>query len=117
MTRLRKSLAVLLTAFTLIGTMTAAPSSAWAMSLEQAKAQGYLGERIDGLLGPVESNVPADAASLMRDVNAKRMDKYRQIAGQNGTSVQAVQKIAGQKLIDKTPAGQWINRGGGWTRK
>lgn len=114
---LRKMFAVLLTAVALIGTSVATTSPAWAMSLDQAKAQGYLGERADGLLGPVSGNTPADAASLMRDINAQRMDKYRQIANQNGTSVQAVQKIVGQKLIGKTPAGQWVNPGSGWVKK
>jgi uncharacterized protein YdbL (DUF1318 family) len=117
MTRLRRTLTVLLAAAA-VATATLAPTApAWALSLDQAKAEGYLGERADGLLGAVGSQVPAEAAALMRDINAQRLAKYRDIAKQNGTSVQAVQSIAGQKLIAKTPGGQYVNTGGGWTRK
>lgn len=117
MIRLRKALAVLLTAFAIVTTIVATTGPAWALSLEQAKAEGTLGERADGLLGTVSEQMPPAAVALMRDINAQRLDKYREIAQQNGTSVQAVQKIAGQKLIDKTPPGQWVNPGSGWVRK
>jgi len=114
MTRLRTILAVLLTAVALT---SATAGSAWALSLEEAKAQGYLGERVDGLLGAVGGSVPQDAVALMRTINDQRLTKYREIAQQNGTPVTAVQKIAGQKLIDKAPAGTWGNPGSGWVRK
>jgi uncharacterized protein YdbL (DUF1318 family) len=90
---------------------------AYAQSLDDAKAQGLIGERIDGLLGAPAGSVPADIAAMIERINSERLQKYRSIATSNGTSVQAVQAIVGRKLIEKTPSGQFIDNGGGWQRK
>lgn len=96
---------------------TAAPAGAQdAGALAAAKQAGAIGERPDGLVGIVDG-APAGTADLVERVNAERMARYRQIAQKNGTSVEAVQAVAGRELIGRTPAGQFVFSGGGWTRK
>lgn len=99
-----------------VGMMTALPGPAHAQSLEQAKAQGLIGERADGLIGAVGGATPA-IQQLVNRINAQRMDQYNQIAQQNATPVQAVMAIAGKKLIQRSPKGTYVNPGDGWVRK
>jgi uncharacterized protein YdbL (DUF1318 family) len=82
--------------------------SARAASLDDAKAAGQVGERPDGYVGLVDSNAPADVKQLVESVNAKRKAEYSRIAQKNGTPVDAVAAIAGQKLIERTPPGQYV---------
>lgn len=107
----------LLAAVLALGLATILPvASAFAQSLDQAKAAGQVGERADGLLGLVTA-APGGVQSLVDRINAERMAEYARIAQQNNTTVQAVQAIAGQRLIDRTPSGQFVNPGDGWMRK
>jgi len=95
-----------------------APSTAWADSLGEAKAAGWVGEQADGMLGIANSSAPASAKSLVQSVNAKRRDGYASIAKKNGTSTAAVAARAGDRNISKTQAGHYVKRSGeGWTKK
>lgn len=93
------------------------PAPAQAASLESAKAQGLVGERPDGLLGAVQGSLPPDVAQMMENINRQRLDKYRQIAQQNGTPLSAVQAVAGEKLIQRAEPGTYVWQGGGWTKR
>ena len=42
---------------------------------------------------------------------------YEKIAKKNGTTLHAVEVLAGKKAIAKTPPGQFINLGKGWQKK
>ena len=96
---------------------TAAPAVAAAQeALASAKAAGQIGERPDGLVGAVPG-APAAAEQLAQQVNAQRLARYRDIARSNGTSVEQVQTLAGQQLVERTPAGQYVLSGGRWVRK
>jgi uncharacterized protein YdbL (DUF1318 family) len=44
----------------------------------------------------------------MREVNDKRREEYARIASQNKISVSDVEKLAGQKAIEKTESGNYI---------
>ena len=89
-----------------------------AQSLDQAKAAGQVGERIDGYVGVVDANAPGDIRALVDEVNAEREAKYAEIAAERGTSVQAVAQIAGQKLIERAPGGQYVlGADGQWRQK
>ena len=46
--------------------------SAFADALDDAKTNGYIGERTDGSLGLVKSDAPAEVKELVRSINAKR---------------------------------------------
>ena len=39
------------------------------------------------------------------------------IAQRNGISLEAVEVRAGQKALEKTPAGQYVDRGSGWEKQ
>ena len=84
------------------------PIFALAITLDEAKQQGLLGERPDGYLGPVKPSSTPDAVQLMKDINRKRRDVYQDIASKNGTALSAVEALAGKKAIEKTPSGQFI---------
>jgi uncharacterized protein len=89
-----------------------------AQSLDQAKADGQVGERIDGYVGVVDANASADVRALVDKVNAERRAKYAEIAAERGTSVQAVAQIAGEKLIERAPSGQYVlGADGRWRQK
>ena len=90
--------------------------SAFALELSDAKEQGLVGEQTNGLLGVVE--VSQQAADLVKDINARRLVKYKQIAEKNAMTLEQVSILAGQKAIKKTPAGQYIqNSSGQWVVK
>lgn len=90
----------------------------FAAELQQAKAQGYLGETPSGYLGLVNSGAPDDVKALMAQINSKRKAHYQAIAQRNGASLQLVETQAGRKAMDMTPPGQYIqNSAGAWTKK
>jgi uncharacterized protein YdbL (DUF1318 family) len=94
------------------------PLVASAVTLDAAKGDGLVGETSKGYLAAVNASPSADVKALISEVNAKRRAQYERIAKQNGISVEDVEKVAGQKAIDKTPAGQFVkNQGGGWKAK
>jgi uncharacterized protein len=76
--------------------------------LDTAKSQGIVGERPDGLVGAVSDTVEPRIRDLIEKVNAERLQRYREIARSNGTSVGDVQALAGRRLIDRTPKGQFV---------
>ncbi|PWV62484.1 YdbL family protein [Plasticicumulans acidivorans] len=85
--------------------------------LATARAAGQVGERADGLLG-----LPAQASSSLREqvdmINAERLQKYREIAGRTGRPLREVQSLAGSRLIEATPNGQWVmDTNGQWRRR
>ena len=91
---------------------------ALAASLDQAKAAGQVGERIDGYVGVVDANAPADVRALVDQINAERQAKYKEIADKQGAPVAAVAQIAGKKLLERTPAGEYIlGADGQWRKK
>ncbi|MDE1152760.1 MAG: YdbL family protein [Micavibrio sp.] len=88
-----------------------------AMTLEDAKHSGLIGEQPDGLVGVVSGASP-DAKSLVESTNAQRLEKYKAIADKHGSSLDQVQAVAGQKLIASTPAGEYVkSASGSWQKK
>lgn len=86
-----------------------------ALTLDAAKQQGLVGEQVNGLVGAVSAS--PDVAALVDSTNAERMARYQAIASKNGTDVTQVQAVAGQKLIEQTPVGQYVQGAGGWVKK
>ena len=86
--------------------------------LEDAKAAGLVGERIDGYLGVVGSGAPADVRSLVDRINTERQAKYAEIADKQGAPIAAVAQIAGTKLVERAGAGEYVmGANGQWRRK
>ncbi len=90
---------------------------AFALDLDEARAKGLLGEQADGYVGVVAAGAPADVTKLAAEVNAKRRAHYEEIAARNSAPVEAVAALAGKKLIENAPSGQWVKTNGGWTKK
>ncbi|AUD60607.1 MULTISPECIES: YdbL family protein [Shewanella] len=90
--------------------------SAFAMSLQEAKSQGYLGEQANGYLGLVQAN--PEAKAVMDDVNNKRRAHYETIAKKNKLSPADVAKLAGEKAIAATDKGNYVQDAKGkWIKK
>jgi uncharacterized protein YdbL (DUF1318 family) len=94
-----------------------APAAAVALDLDEARARGIVGEQTDGYVGLVKGQGDEEARRLVAEVNAKRRAAYEKIAREQGTAVEAVAALAGQKLIDRLPPGSWIGDGGRWYQK
>ena len=110
---MRKMLKVLLTA----AAITAA-SAALALDVQEAKSAGWVGEQRDGYLGLVSASAPPEARQLLTEINQARRASYREIAARNGIELRAVELLAAEKALQKTPPGQFIQaEDGSWSRK
>jgi uncharacterized protein YdbL (DUF1318 family) len=96
-----------------LGTMAGASG----VDLDRAKGQGLVGERADGYVGIVVAQTTSGIQALVNQVNAKRRAAYEEIAKKNGTSVDAVAMLAGEKLIERAAKGEWVTDANGVWRK
>ena len=83
-------------------------TSSFAVDLSTAKAQGLVGEQPDGYLGLVKPDAGGDVKAMMNDINSARKNEYQAIAKRNNTDLNVIEKLAGKKAIEKTPAGQFV---------
>lgn len=101
-----------------VGGLGLVAGPAVADALDDARAAGWLGETQDGLVGVVDPSAPADVKALAEEINAKRMARYREIANENGAPVSAVQKLTAKKVIERLPAGTYVQDASGqWVKK
>lgn len=99
--------------------------AAWpvlAMGLEEAKQQldtvkqqGLVGETPSGYLEVVRAE--GNARAVADAINKARRDEYTRIAEKHNIPVTQVETVAGQKAIEKTPAGQFVLIDGRWVKK
>lgn len=89
--------------------------SAWAISLDDAKNQGLVGEDSSGYLGLVVQN--AEAKAVVDDINAKRKAQYLKLAKKNNLSLSQVEVLAAAKTIEKTQSGHYVEVNGNWVKK
>jgi len=90
--------------------------NALAIDLQSAKKQGLVGETASGYLSAVKP-ASADVKALMSDINAKRKHQYTSIAKRNGTSLSAIEQLAGKKAIEKSRPGSYVKPAGSWLKK
>lgn len=96
--------------------LMAMPFSAMALGLQDAKSMGLVGEKADGYLGIVKN--AADVPQLVQKINDARKQHYKDIAARNKISLDAVEKLAGKKAIEKTTSGQFVQLPSGkWVKK
>ena len=92
--------------------------AAYAVTLQEAKADGLVGEQRDGYVGLVVNNTPADVRALVQDINNQRRQRYQQIAQQNSISLDQVAALAFERAVEATQSGHFLqNASGGWVRK
>ncbi|WP_211183685.1 YdbL family protein [Pseudoalteromonas arctica] len=89
--------------------------SAWAISLDDAKDQGLVGEDSFGYLGLVVQN--AEAKAVVDEINAKRKAQYLKLAKKNNLSLAQVEALAAAKTIEKTQSGHFVEVNGEWVKK
>jgi uncharacterized protein YdbL (DUF1318 family) len=92
------------------------PAAAMALTLDEAKAQGLVGERPDGYLGAVQANPSAEVKALVDQVNARRTEVYAKIAKEEGISVVVVAARSGERLIQEARPGEYVLMGT-WKKK
>jgi uncharacterized protein YdbL (DUF1318 family) len=89
-----------------------------ALTLQEAKNEGLVGEQRNGYVGLVMESAPAEVMALARDVNNQRRELYQQIARQNNLTVEQVAALAFEKAVEATPAGQYLqDASGAWVKK
>jgi len=107
---MRKRLLAIATAVLLL------PQLAFALSLDEAKSQGLVGETPSGYLGAVKAS--GEVNGLVSSINNQRRAAYEGIAKQNGQPRSVVESLAAKKAYDMTPAGQYVQGSdGSWKRK
>ncbi|WP_435930354.1 YdbL family protein [Dryocola sp. BD613] len=88
----------------------------WAITLNEARQQGLVGETLSGYIAPVRQD--KETLALVKSINEARASHYQQLADSNNISVDEVAKLAGQKLVTRAPPGEYV-RGinGRWMKK
>ncbi|MBV6817155.1 YdbL family protein [Rahnella sp. PD12R] len=91
-------------------------SQAFALTLNEAKQQGRVGETLSGYLAPVKQD--SESVALAAKINDARKQQYQQVAQDNNVSTDDVARLAGQKLVARAASGEYV-RGinGKWLQK
>lgn len=89
---------------------------AQALTLDEARSQGRVGETLNGYLAPLRQD--QETLALVERINKARTESYQQLADRNNIPVDDVANMAGQKLVARAKPGEYV-RGinGKWLRK
>lgn len=89
---------------------------AWALTLDQARQSGLVGETLSGYLAARAGD--SETRALVQRINAGRHQQYQRLAEQNNLFTADIASIAGQKLVSRAAVGEYV-RGinGQWLRK
>ncbi len=91
---------------------------ALALTLDEARARGWVGEKPDGYVALVRPDAPEEAKALVERVNAERRRIYEELARKQGVSVEVVAAITARKIIERLPSGTYVmDAEGRWVRK
>ena len=89
-----------------------------AITLQEAKQQGLVGEKNDGYLGMVVNDGNMEVRTLIQQVNKVRRERYQQISQKNGIDLEQVQRLAFEQAAEATVQGFYIqNKQGRWVKK
>ena len=90
----------------------------FALDLQEAKEKGLVGETPLGYLASPNGSASGEVKALIDDINSKRKEKYDEVAAKVGKPVSIVEKLAGEKAIEKTESGHYIQSPeGAWQKK
>ncbi|EGZ9837878.1 YdbL family protein [Salmonella enterica] len=97
-------------------TLSLLTPSVWALTLDEARTQGRVGETLNGYLVALKND--AETQKLVLDINHARRASYQQLADSNHLPVNEVAKMAGQKLVERARPGEYVQGiNGKWMRK
>jgi len=103
--------------FTLLLALVAAVPS-FALTLDEAKTQGLVGEKVDGYVAAVAANPPAEVSALVDATNEGRRKVYADLAQRNSITVEAVGIVSAEKLRENAAPGTFVQSPSGqWQRK
>ncbi|MDO8900363.1 MAG: YdbL family protein [Phenylobacterium sp.] len=87
--------------------------------VDAAKAEGVVGERIDGLLGFVTPSSDPALEAAVNEINSGRLQLYRQAAARNGVTVEAAGASAFTEVVSSRlrPGEFYQSTAGAWVRK
>ncbi|MFY9995116.1 MAG: YdbL family protein [Leclercia sp.] len=106
---MRKTLALLI-----LTLLISAPAAA--LTLNEARAQGRVGETLSGYIAPRERD--RDTLALVEQINKARTDSYQKLADSNNIPVDEVAKMAGTKLVARANPGEYVQGiNGKWLQK
>ncbi|GLR09274.1 amine metabolic protein ydbL [Mixta theicola] len=95
--------------------LLAAPQ-AQALTLDEARQQGRVGETLSGYLAPRQQD--AETQALIAHINQQREQRYRDVAQRNNLPTADVARIAGAKLVQRAAVGEYVQGvNGRWIRK
>jgi uncharacterized protein len=111
-----KYLSAAIATYTLLA--LAAPLPAFALDLDEARKAGLIGERADGLVAAVAPGANAEVTALIETINRARMDTYRALAQKEGTALEAVQAVAGERQTQTAARNGWyvMDASGRWRK-
>ncbi|MGU3412414.1 YdbL family protein [Enterobacteriaceae bacterium C34A] len=90
--------------------------SVQALTLDEARTQGRVGETLSGYLAPREQE--KETLALVKQINDARSESYQQLADSNNLPVDEVAKMAGQKLVTRAQPGEYVKGlNGKWLKK
>ncbi|MFB9885584.1 YdbL family protein [Balneatrix alpica] len=90
--------------------------SAWALSLDEAKNKGLVGESNRGYLVVLSGGKEVQA--LADEVNRKRRSVYQENAKSAGVTLEIMEQRIGQRLFEMANPGQMVqNPSGQWLKK
>jgi uncharacterized protein len=89
----------------LLAMFAAAP--AFADSLDDYRARGFITERFDGYT-QVRGDAPPGARALVAEVNEKRAKIYAKRAQTDNVPLDTVGKIYATQIYEDAPAGTWF---------
>ena len=90
--------------------------SAWALTLDEARQQGRVGETLSGYVAARQQD--EETLALVKRINDGRLQQYQRVAQQNNLTASEVARIAGEKLVNRAGSGEYV-RGinGQWLQK
>lgn len=90
--------------------------NAFALTLNEARTQGRVGETLNGYLVALKQDPQTQA--LVNEINKARSVSYQQLAESHNLPVDEVAKMAGQKLVERAKPGEYVQGiNGKWLRK
>ncbi|MES2627289.1 MAG: YdbL family protein [Pseudomonadota bacterium] len=93
-------------------------SMAFAITLDEAKAQGLVGEKVDGYVAAVIANPTAEIEALIKTTNDGRRQVYADLAQRNNITIDAVGIVSAEKLREKAARGEYVqSTSGQWEKK
>lgn len=91
---------------------------AFALTLDEAKHQGLVGEQSTGYLGVVNESANSEVKALVQSINQQRKTLYVEKAKEAGVKLQIMELRTGERLLDRAAPGEYVRTPDGrWVRK